>query len=123
MNQSKSHHIDLSEVSDKFTKDTLTDVLCKAQGKKVQLIDWDVGEGFAKGDSYLSVVTKVTVYGITDDDSKQHVQVNVVIKSIPKNVGRRKTFRSSEFFSNEIEFYTQASISFIYFSHNYKCVH
>ncbi|XP_012229629.1 uncharacterized protein [Linepithema humile] len=106
MSQSKNC-VDLSEVSDKFTKEVLTDVLCKAHGKKVQLVDWDFGEGFAKGDSYLSTVTKGVVYGITDDDSKQHVQVNFVVKSIPKNVGRRKTFRSSDFFRNEIMFYTQ----------------
>lgn len=32
-------------------------------------------------------------------------QINTVIKSIPKNVGRRKTFRSDDFFRNEINFY------------------
>lgn len=106
MSHSKNR-ADLSEVSDKFTEEVLADVLCKAHGKKVQLVDWDFGEGFAKGDSYLSTVTKGTVYGITDDDSKQNVKVNFVVKSIPKNVGRRKTFRSSDFFSNEIVFYTK----------------
>lgn len=33
------------------------------------------------------------------------VQIDTVIKSIPKNVGRRKTFRSDDFFRNEINFY------------------
>ncbi|XP_025162063.1 uncharacterized protein LOC105183226 isoform X2 [Harpegnathos saltator] len=42
-----------------------------------------------------------------NDETRQEVQVNIVVKSIPQNVGRRKTFRSSDFFSNEIVFYTQ----------------
>lgn len=32
-------------------------------------------------------------------------QIDTVIKSIPKNIGRRKTFRSDDFFRNEINFY------------------
>lgn len=107
------NHVDLNEISDKFTKEVLADILCKAHGRKVQLVNWDFGEGFAKGDSYLSTVTKGTVYGVTDDDSKQQVKVDFVVKSIPKNVGRRKTFRSSDFFGNEIIFYTKASICFL----------
>jgi len=114
MSQNKNH-LDLSEISENFTKEVLIDILRKVHGKKVQLVDWNFGEGFAKGDSYMSTITKGTVYGITNDDSKQEVQVNFVIKSIPKNVGRRKTFRSSDFFGNEIVFYTQVSISYICF--------
>ncbi|XP_014479489.1 PREDICTED: uncharacterized protein LOC106746879 [Dinoponera quadriceps] len=98
---------DLSLVSDKFTEEVLTDILCKTSGKKVQLTDWKFGEGFTKGDNYLSTVTKGTLYGVTDEEVKQEVQVNFVVKSIPKNVGRRITFRSADFFSNEIIFYTQ----------------
>ena len=33
------------------------------------------------------------------------ITVQLVIKSMPKNVGRRKTFRSSDFFRNEVNFY------------------
>jgi len=111
MSQEKNQ-VDLSEISNKFTKQVLTDILCKVyNGKEILLTDWNFGEGFAKGDSYLSTVNKGKVYGITKDNSK-HVQVNFVVKSIPKNVGRRKTFRSAEFFRNEILFYTQASILF-----------
>ncbi|EFN66534.1 hypothetical protein EAG_11028 [Camponotus floridanus] len=107
MSQSKNR-INLNEVSDKFTEELLTDILCKEyNGKKVQLTDWDFGEGFTKGDSYLSTVNKGKIYGIIDDDTQQHVQVNFVVKAIPKNIGRRKTFRSADFFRNEIIFYTQ----------------
>jgi len=100
--------VKLSDVSDKFTKDVLADVLSTAyNGKKVQLTDWNFGDGFAKGDSYLSTVNKGKLYGIVDDDPRQQVQVNFVVKSIPKNIGRRKTFRSRDFFANEIIFYTK----------------
>lgn len=116
MSQSKNR-INLNEVSDKFTEEVLTDILHKAyNGKKVQLTDWNFGEGFAKGDSYMSTVNKGEVHGIIDDDSQQHVQINFVVKSIPKNIGRRKTFRSADFFLNEIIFYTQVRIRNFYFS-------
>jgi len=119
MSQEKNR-VDLSEISNKFTKQVLTDILCKVyNGKEILLTDWNFGEGFAKGDSYLSTVNKGKVYGITKDNSK-HVQVNFVVKSIPKNVGRRKTFRSAEFFRNEILFYTQASILFYIIMHIYQ---
>ncbi|XP_032680861.1 uncharacterized protein LOC116848656 isoform X2 [Odontomachus brunneus] len=97
-----------SMVNHKFTEEVLKDILCKAyDGKKVQLTDWKFGDEFTKGDSYLSTVYKGVLYGITDDEARQEVQVNFVVKSIPQNVARKKTFRSSDFFSNEIIFYTQ----------------
>jgi len=102
--------VNLSDVSDKFTEEVLADVLHRACNGKVQLTDWKFGEGFAKGDSYMSTVNKGKLYGIMDGNLKQQVQVNFVVKSIPKNIGRRKTFRSSEFFRNEITFYTKVNI-------------
>lgn len=106
-------HVNLSDVSDKFTEEVLADVLRRAyDGRKVRLTDWDFGEGFAKGDSYLSTVNKGKLHGIMDDNPGQRVQVNFVVKSIPKNVGRRKTFRSGEFFGNEIIFYTKVMWNF-----------
>ncbi|XP_020296148.1 uncharacterized protein LOC109861064 isoform X2 [Pseudomyrmex gracilis] len=108
MSQDKTNHIELSEISDKFTKEVLTEILCKANnGKKVQLMNWSFGDGFTKGDGYMSTINRGTIYGVVDDDPKQNVQVNIVVKSIPKNVGRRKTFRNADFFRNEIAFYTQ----------------
>lgn len=35
----------------------------------------------------------------------EEISVSLVIKSTPKNVGRRKTFRSADFFRNEVNFY------------------
>lgn len=100
--------VNLSDVSDKFTVEVLAEVLRRAcDGRKVQLTDWTFGERFAKGDSYLSTVNKGKLHGIMDGDPGRQVQVNFIVKSIPKNVGRRKTFRSGEFFGNEIIFYTK----------------
>lgn len=102
---------DLSVVNDKFTEKVLQEILCKANdGKKVQLTGWKFGDEFTKGDNYLSTVNKVVLYGITDDEAKQEVQLNFVVKSTPQNVGRRITFRSSDFFTNEINFYTQVRV-------------
>lgn len=107
MNESKNR-VNLSDVSDKFTEKVLADVLRKTcNGKKVRLTNWEFGEEFAKGDSYLSTVNKGKLHGVMDDSPWQQVRVSFVVKSIPKNVGRRKTFRSGEFFSNEIIFYTK----------------
>jgi len=100
--------INLSEMNDKFSEEVLTSILSKKfGGKEVQLTDWLFEEGSAKGDNYLSNVYKGKVNGVIDDDLKQHVQMNIVVKSMPKNSGTRKTFRIADFFRNEILFYTE----------------
>lgn len=100
--------VTLSEVNNKFTEEVLISILSKTcNGKKVQLIDWSFNEGSAKGDNYLSNVYKGKVSGIIDDDPKQQMQANIVVKSMPKNPGTRKTLRCEDFFRNEIAFYTQ----------------
>lgn len=97
--------VTLSEVNNKFTEKVLIDILSKAcNGKEVQLTDWSFNEGSAKGDNYLSNIYKGKVSGIIDGNPKQ---VNIVVKSMPKNPGTRKTLRCADFFSNEIAFYTQ----------------
>ncbi|XP_018403101.1 PREDICTED: uncharacterized protein LOC108780029 [Cyphomyrmex costatus] len=100
--------VTLNEVNNKFTEDVLINILSKiCNGKEVQLTDWSFNEGSAKGDNYLSNVYKGKVNGIIDGDPKQHVQANIIVKSMPKNPGTRKTLRCADFFSNEIAFYTQ----------------
>jgi len=114
---SHKNRFNLSDISDMFTEEVLAEVLCKMyNGKKVQLTDWNFGEGFAKGDSYMSTVNKGTLHGVMDGSPRQQVQVNVVVKSIPKNIGRSKTFRSKDFFANEIVFYTKVRIYETFFS-------
>ncbi|CAL7944211.1 unnamed protein product [Xylocopa violacea] len=95
----------LKEVSDCFTEETLKNILNTVHnGKEINVLSWNFGEANAKGDNYLSTVNKIKVTGTIDG---RQVEVNIVVKSLPKNVGRRKTYRSSEFFQNEIAFYTK----------------
>lgn len=55
-----------------------------------------------KGDSYLSELIRIKIHGKFQDIAK-HVQV--ILKNIPKSLSRRLTYRSDEFFKNEISFY------------------
>lgn len=99
----------LSEVSNKFTEEVLISILSKVYNeKKVQLTDWSFNDGSVKGDNYLSNVYKGKVNGTVDP--KQYVQANVVVKSMLKNPGTRKTLRCADFFRNEIAFYTQVRL-------------
>lgn len=101
----------LSEINNKFTEEMLTNILSKAcNQKEVQLTDWNFNERSTKGDNYLSNVYKGKVNGIINDNPRQHVQVNIIVKSMPKNPGTRKTLRCAEFFRNEIAFYTEARL-------------
>lgn len=104
----------LSEVNNKFTEEVLKNILSETcNGKEVQLVEWSFNEGSAKGDNYLSNVYKGKVIGIINGNPKQNVQVNVVVKSMPKNPGTRKTLRCADFFCNEIAFYTQVRLQTI----------
>ncbi|CAL1685604.1 unnamed protein product [Lasius platythorax] len=115
MNQNK-RCASLSEINNKFTEEVLTNILSKACNRKeVQLTDWNFNEGSAKGDNYLSNVYKGKVNGIINDNPRQHVQVNIIVKSMPKNPGTRKTLRCAEFFRNEIAFYTEVASKFVNF--------
>lgn len=100
----------LNEINNKFTEEVLTNILSKACKKGVQLTNWNFNEGSAKGDNYLSNVYKGKLNGIINDNSRQHVQVNIIVKSMPKNPGTRKILRCAEFFHNEIAFYTEARL-------------
>lgn len=95
----------LKGVSDYFTEQSLQDILCMLRnGKNAEILSWDFGEASAKGDSYLSTVNKIKITGIVDGKQEQ---ASIVVKSLPKNIGRRRTYRSEEFFRNEIIFYTK----------------
>ena len=95
----------LSGVSKFFTEDTLTEILKKSTGvNDVKVTGWSFMPPAAKGDSYLSQVDRATIYGNVNG---KETEVKLVIKSLPKNIGRRKTYRSTDFFYNEITFYQE----------------
>lgn len=92
----------LLDISAKFTEATLDEIICCAGGTKHTA--YKFGKGFKKGDSYLSKVFRLSVFGVNEDNGSP-VEVNLIVKSMPDNVARRKLFRSRDFFRNEINFY------------------
>lgn len=60
--------------------------------------------GIGKGDSYLSEIRRLRIHGVNSYGVDKNVRV--ILKTIPTNVCRRLTFRSDEFFKNEIAFYS-----------------
>ncbi|CAD6215701.1 GSCOCG00000512001-RA-CDS [Cotesia congregata] len=100
--------MDLSEViSSKFGEKNLKNILSKATGHEISKIS-DTGCEFeansTKGDNYLSVVHRVRIHGLVDG---KQIETRVIIKTLPRNIATRKTFRSAEFFENEINFYNK----------------
>ncbi|XP_076248507.1 uncharacterized protein LOC143188240 isoform X2 [Calliopsis andreniformis] len=95
----------LNDVSNCFTEETLRNILCSEhKGKNADILSWDFGESTTVGENYLSTVNKIKVTGIVDG---KQVETKIVVKSLPKNLGRRRTYRSTDFFRNEIQFYTK----------------
>ncbi|XP_017753218.1 PREDICTED: uncharacterized protein LOC108545910 [Eufriesea mexicana] len=95
----------LKEISECFTEETLQNILYTVyNGKEINILSWKLAEASAKGDNYLSDVNKIKITGTIDE---KEVEVNLVVKSLPKNIGRRNTYRSPEFFHNENAFYTK----------------
>lgn len=105
MANTNKDHAKLKEVSACFTEKTLKDILYTVHnGKEVNVLSWEFGGSSNTGDNYLSTIYKIKVSGTVDG---KKVQVGLVVKALPNNRGRRKTYRSAEFFSNEILFYTK----------------
>ncbi|XP_048007041.1 uncharacterized protein LOC125242314 isoform X2 [Leguminivora glycinivorella] len=48
---------------------------------------------------------RINIFGKTDSGDPKNVKI--ILKSIPRSLSRRLTFRSDEFFKNEIKFYTE----------------
>ncbi|CAK1541444.1 unnamed protein product [Leptosia nina] len=85
-----------------LTDDELSKALSVWFNEPTTFTHWEpIGE-MGKGDSYLSDVYKIKIYGQCNGSSK-HIQI--IVKTIPKNTSRRLTFRSHDFFRNEINFY------------------
>ncbi|KAJ8664999.1 hypothetical protein QAD02_006661 [Eretmocerus hayati] len=102
----------LESVSKFFTESTLADIVAKVfevNSKDVRVLSWDFGNASGKGDSYLSTVDRVIIKSNVKNEEKE---VKLVVKSLPNNMGRRKTYRSAEFFHNEILFYTEIAEKF-----------
>lgn len=57
--------MNLSAISNKFTEATLDEIIQKKGGCKHT--SWSLGDGFKKGDSYLSEVYRIIVDGVKTD--------------------------------------------------------
>ncbi|KAH8304721.1 hypothetical protein KR044_007259 [Drosophila immigrans] len=93
----------LADISAKFTEATLDEIIHSIGGTRHT--SYEFGAGGKKGDSYLSRVFRLCVYGVKEPEGKQ-LKVNVIVKGMPANLHRRRLFRSVDFFRNEIAFYT-----------------
>ena len=97
----------LKNLSDCLTEEVLQDIVRKEKNlgsQNVEIISWDFGEANAKGDSYLSVVSKIHIKSRVNDNLQD---TKIVVKSLPRNSSRKKTFRSTEFFYTETMFYSE----------------
>ncbi|XP_017872280.1 PREDICTED: uncharacterized protein LOC108619950 [Drosophila arizonae] len=93
-----------ADISAKFNEATLDEIIQNAGGTKHT--SYKFGAGGKKGDSYLSRVFRLCVYGVKEPEGEQ-LEVNVIVKGMPDNMHRRRVFRSTDFFRNEIHFYTK----------------
>uniref|UniRef100_A0A1L8DN26 Putative juvenile hormone-inducible protein n=1 Tax=Nyssomyia neivai TaxID=330878 RepID=A0A1L8DN26_9DIPT len=90
-------------ISTACTEDKLRELLKKEGDFDYKGYEF-VGGFSKKGDSYLSEVFRLRVDGEKPGATKC---LNFVVKALPKNIGRRRTYRSTDFFSNEIAFYDE----------------
>jgi hypothetical protein len=95
-------------ISPKFTEKVLRDIVTTKSGlSDVQVKKIDMGAASKKGDSYLSDICRFTLEatGKNKKGQEETVSIPVIVKFLLKNLGRRKTYRSAEFFKNEAIFY------------------
>ncbi|KAL4713769.1 hypothetical protein ACJJTC_004300 [Scirpophaga incertulas] len=98
-----SQYSSLTHVSPGLTNEKLSQALTDWFQELVTFTHWEYVSETGKGDSYLSELIRIKIFGNNRSKHSKHVQV--ILKSIPKSHSRRLTFRSDEFFRNEINFY------------------
>ncbi|XP_026316173.1 uncharacterized protein LOC113227457 isoform X2 [Hyposmocoma kahamanoa] len=86
-----------------LTNERLSDALTKWFGENVTFTHWENIGGLGKGNFYISELMQIIVYGKNQNGESK--SVDVMVRNIPKSIASRLTFRSNEFFRNEINFY------------------
>ncbi|CAG2066258.1 unnamed protein product [Timema podura] len=95
----------LKEISSKFNEDTLTDIVRVVAGRNdVRLVNYKMTNATSPGDNYITCVYRIAVEG-TSLDGGQNYSFSLIVKGLPPNLGRRKTFHSTYSFANEVAFY------------------
>ncbi|XP_063216108.1 uncharacterized protein LOC134527388 [Bacillus rossius redtenbacheri] len=113
----------LHTISAKFTEEVLLEVLQKfAKRKDVCLSCYKVCSATSKGDNYLSSVWRISIEGASKPGDEKY-SMSLIVKSLPPNIGRRKTFRSLDFFGNEVAFYEKVLSKFMAFQEKKKPKH
>ncbi|KOB70161.1 putative Juvenile hormone-inducible protein, partial [Operophtera brumata] len=92
----------LSHVSPLLTDERVGEALSNWFKQPVTFTHWEYISETGKGDSYLSQLIRIKIHGEAGT-GPTHLQV--ILKNIPKSLSRRLTYRSDEFFKNEINFY------------------
>lgn len=106
----------LSAISPKFTEETLLEIVQKVKpSSSVSYFELDTFS--SRGSSYLSEVSRLNITGVFQDEP---FLVKTFVKSLPQILARRRTFRSEEFFTREIEFYDKIWKGFQEFQDRYK---
>ncbi|XP_052754411.1 uncharacterized protein LOC113509350 [Galleria mellonella] len=103
----------LTHVSPALTNEKLSKSLTEWFGEPMAFTRWEYLSDTGKGDSYLSELIKIKIHGTTRAGASKYVQV--ILKNIPKSISRRLTYRSDEFFKNEINFYVKVLPALIKF--------
>ncbi|XP_068624060.1 uncharacterized protein [Battus philenor] len=102
---SEENYSTLTQVSPALTDEKLSGALTDWFDENITFTRWEYVGEIGKGDSYLSEVRRIRIHGVNRYGVNKHVQV--ILKTIPQNTCRRLSFRSDEFFKNEIAFYTK----------------
>ncbi|KAF5285489.1 hypothetical protein FQR65_LT13234 [Abscondita terminalis] len=100
-----------SFISPKLNAEVLKELIEKNfKLKNVTLLEVTFKLNSNKGDSYLSSVNMLSLKAVGTDEStheEREISLPIVAKSLPKAIGWRNTFRSVDFFKNEVTFYTK----------------
>ncbi|XP_014366109.2 uncharacterized protein LOC106716940 [Papilio machaon] len=108
----------LTQVSPALTEDKINSALSDWFRESVVFTRWEYVGEIGKGDSYLSEVRKIRIHGVNHYGVDRNIQV--ILKTIPRNICRRLTFRSDQFFKNEIAFYTKVLPNLLQFQSTTK---
>ncbi|CAB3226316.1 unnamed protein product [Arctia plantaginis] len=93
----------LVHVSPLMTTERISKALTKWFNEEHTFSHWEYVKEMDKGNAHCSDLLRIRIYGVNLNADLRFVQV--VLKRIPKNIARRLTCRSDEFFRNEINFY------------------
>lgn len=100
----------LRRISKYFTEDVIKEIVSKDKDvdkDEIKIVSWELDENIGKGLSNLSVITRAY---INSELQNNYLDTVLIVKALPKSIARRKTYRCTEFFANEVVFYKEVLI-------------